>query len=1132
MSNLVNKIISASAGTGKTYRLSLEYLALLLKFYHNPDFQPDQILVITFTRKATAEIRDRIFMHLDTLSNHKKGWQDLAINLKQLTDISAVCDKDNPLSEAETETLTKAYYHLITHKDELQVMTIDSYIHSIFRNLIRPVRGIDRFELDLKAVDKRMPFLFNEIMTPVLLKRIQSLLSRRLKPSLDEFKSFFRSLIDNRWIYYLAHKRTINAEPDTLAFYTMHPELWKAKTDEYYRNFKEVFCQIIHNFDDYAKVTHNKVTCAELTEAKLLNRDFMQLFAPLPENFKTLADEMDTYLKDEWTLLRLLKLLSDEKYLWNGTRVRSSKTFTCLDDWKLLHQEALQHLSDFLVFHLFLPEQVEILDIWQDVLLHYDKLIYRYKNFTYDDIAWFTFEGLYSSEPPLFEAEPESIANAFYEFMCRRTRFMLIDEFQDTSILQFNILAPMIEELIAGEGSKPYGGLIVVGDEKQSIFGWRGGQRDLLLNLDEIFVSLQAHERDNLTNSWRSSPSLMNFINGIFGHKLLQDSLAAMQAEWQYADITGQKKELEAETVVQFKLKNYEPRSADNKIDKAMRSFIEEMVIPALPAADEPYRSIAILARKNDELEMIRTLLAEHNITSEFQSSKSLLEQPMLKAMLFLLRFAVYHDWYDFLAFLRSDLILMDGTQLKQVINTISAYQQDSSETKTAINFTEIPVAQAALELANQIDTSGIYKSCLLFLQTCQVQFKLALDRDYVNIQRFLDIALDYEQNYQSELPELQGFLRFCEDNGSQEIFSQQDVENSQAIQLLSIHKSKGLEFDSVFVWWNLKGSNSREESKLSSWVHYSDKSYHNLSDIALSLHYNKVLEASAYSNIMDADEKREQLEELNNLYVALTRAKSRLYLHVAFEKKGCWEDYWSNYVEKDKLTPPHYAIAAALDYMMEHAVKQSDETWLIGNAGSVCKEADANVCLPEQINCSQVIDLTHILPDWQNPVRVLLPNAEINPDQNWKNSYLYDRANLKGNIAHYYLAQIRYATQEEIQTAKVLTLRQFGNLMTLADLNGLIDILEAQLPELKDIFKPQYDLIYNEYSIYQYNHEYRIDRLMINTATKTYRIIDYKTGGIYQDEQLDKYNLILRNSLLPKDYKIEKEPEYIVIRL
>lgn len=1131
MNQPIKKIISASAGTGKTYRLSLEYIALLLEYYGTQEFRPDQILVITFTRKATAEIRERIISHLEKLGNHTGDWRELAFNLKQDILKQKEINPDNPLSEAETMLLHNVWVRLSTHKDELQVMTIDSYVHGIFRNLVRPVRGIDHFELDLKAVDKRIPFLFNELMTPALLTRLQKLLSRRLKPSLDEFKAFFRSLIDNRWLYFLAARRSVNAPVNSIAYYTNHPELWQARADEHKSNFLLLFKEIINQLDDFLRIKKQTGKTSDILAGGYLNRDYIQLFNPLPETLSQLAADLESYLTDEYTLLQLLKLFENEKYLWNGQKIRSSKDNPEVEIWKSLYSQALQSLSNYLVFHLFLPEEREILDIWEEVLNRYDKLIYRYKNFTYDDIAWFTFEALYSSQPPLFAAEPEAIANEFYEFMCHRTRFMLIDEFQDTSILQFHILSPMIEELLSGAGSSPYGGLVVVGDEKQSIFGWRGGQRDLLLNLDTIFQSELPAEKDALTFSWRSSPSVMYFINAVFGQDALQDCLRTMQAEWDYTDVAGKKAALESDTVIHFKLDNYSSHFADNKIDRAVRRFVNEMVIPGLPAEGQNPRSIAILARRNDELEMIRALLAEQGITSEFQSSKSLLDHPVIKAIFYLLRFAVYHDWFDFLAFLRSDLVLLNGAETKTVINLISDFVQNPVETRSSPDFSVIPKVQAALELAAGLKSSQVYLSCLHIIQTCQIQSRLALQRDFVNIQRFLDLALDYENTYQTDLPELQGFLRYCEDNRDQEILQQQDVESSTAIQLLTIHKSKGLEFDSVFVWWNLKSHASREESRLSSWVEYTDRSYHNLSDIAISLHYNKVLAASGWSGIMQDEERKQQLEELNNLYVALTRARSRLYLYAAYDKKGSWDEYWSEQTKSGKLNPPHYAVKSALDYMQSYGVKQSDGSYLMDLRQQDDTQQIPATDIPEPVSALSTSDLKGKLADWQQPLSLILKDTAPSDDRNWKQSYLEKRDNLKGNITHYYLSMIKYAERAEIEQARILTQRQFGNLLNKTELEKLLDDLEQQLPGISELFKPDYDIVWTEYTVFHKGREYRLDRLMLNTKTKTYRIIDYKTGSIQKEEQAGFYQSIIKN-ILPQDYSPEQDAGYIYIDL
>nr|HPH61774.1 UvrD-helicase domain-containing protein [Candidatus Syntrophosphaera sp.] len=87
MSQFSSKIITASAGTGKTYRLALEYIRVILGFYgKNQDFSLDNILVLTFTKKATAEIRERINAHLALLCNDKPATDKIARERRGLLD--------------------------------------------------------------------------------------------------------------------------------------------------------------------------------------------------------------------------------------------------------------------------------------------------------------------------------------------------------------------------------------------------------------------------------------------------------------------------------------------------------------------------------------------------------------------------------------------------------------------------------------------------------------------------------------------------------------------------------------------------------------------------------------------------------------------------------------------------------------------------------------------------------------------------------------------------------------------------------------------------------------------------------------------------------------------------------------
>jgi ATP-dependent exoDNAse (exonuclease V) beta subunit len=474
----------------------------------------------------------------------------------------------------------------------------------------------------------------------------------------------------------------------------------------------------------------------------------------------------------------------------------------------------------------------------------------------------------------------------------------------------------------------------------------------------------------------------------------------------------------------------------------------------------------------------------------------------------------------------------------------------------------------------------------MLIFEACSVQDKILQERDFVNVQRFLDVALEYETTYQSELPTLQGFLRYCEENRDQEMLQQLDVESSSAIQLLTIHKSKGLEFDSVFVWWNLKGISDKENTQLKKYEIYADAGFKHLRDYALTLHYHKVLSASSFSEITLQEKQRSELEELNNLYVALTRAKSRLHLFVAFFKKDGWDAYWKDYEKADKLTPPHYAVAAALAYLQTHATLQDDSSYLIGTLPGQERELPSGSPLPQDLSCTpehvpqdlscEANPVQHdlsctpehvpqdlsceanpvlqdlscrpsilqekscstyhpfwqaILPDWQQPDSLPASGLQPNPDIDFKQTYLLDRAALKGSVAHYYLSYIKYNKPDEQSVARLRTLRQFGNLLRKADLEAIIAKVDAQLPRMSTIFDPAYDLILTEYTVFQKGKEYRIDRLMLNSQAKTYCIIDFKTGGIHEPDQIALYGRIMASLLDHLGWKPES-PQYLIFKL
>ena len=137
-----NKIIlKASAGTGKTYRLSLEYIYNLLK---NIDFK--NIVVVTFTKKATAEIKERIFDFLYQVAFEKSKGIELKKNLKEIYNLSE--------DDFDKEKLQNIYFEMLKNKEDIRIYTIDSFTNRIFKQAIAPYFEISSFEtLDSESSD-------------------------------------------------------------------------------------------------------------------------------------------------------------------------------------------------------------------------------------------------------------------------------------------------------------------------------------------------------------------------------------------------------------------------------------------------------------------------------------------------------------------------------------------------------------------------------------------------------------------------------------------------------------------------------------------------------------------------------------------------------------------------------------------------------------------------------------------------------------------------------------------------------------------------------------------------------------------------------------------------------------------
>jgi ATP-dependent exoDNAse (exonuclease V) beta subunit len=186
------RLIRASAGTGKTFRLSLEYIGLLIKYREELNFE--EIVVITFTRKATYEIRERIITFLSRIVNQSDDHLMLSAKLHEYYEDIVVDD------EVRTY-LQQVYQQIITNKSRLNISTLDSFINQVFKSLIAPYYNIAEYDIDPQCNDKILPKLYDVILQDDNYKLLNSIFQTTHSRQISNYDKFIKKILDDRWLF-------------------------------------------------------------------------------------------------------------------------------------------------------------------------------------------------------------------------------------------------------------------------------------------------------------------------------------------------------------------------------------------------------------------------------------------------------------------------------------------------------------------------------------------------------------------------------------------------------------------------------------------------------------------------------------------------------------------------------------------------------------------------------------------------------------------------------------------------------------------------------------------------------------------------------------------------------------------
>jgi ATP-dependent exoDNAse (exonuclease V) beta subunit len=628
----------------------------------------------------------------------------------------------------------------------------------------------------------------------------------------------------------------------------------------------------------------------------------------------------------------------------------------------------------------------------------------------------------------------------------------LIDEFQDTSNIQWEILKPLIDESLSKGGS-----LFIVGDLKQSIYGFRKADFEIMKHLIEDsarFFPQSRHIKTSLNYNYRSFEHIVNYSKKVF-KEYLKDTISETNDPTHYLDFEAiALNEHLDKGYVKTQVFTFENNEGINCIKESLLNTIEDL----LKNGYSP-NQIAILAHTNEEITTISGWLLEQNYKIVSQSASDIRKRKIINEILSLMEFFNNPlNNLSFATFLLSDIFSF----FEDRSNIIDFLLENNSAKFLYIKFKDsFPKIWDTYfkDIFNSLGFMPIYELVLSIIKVFKINENFKQEGHYLSF--FLDKIIELEQ---IGISDLGSFLDYFENNPQDrsESLACEFSKAQDGIELLTIHKAKGLQFDIVINVLNLGKKYALNSSKKTSSINEFIFEDQNLLDL---LHIIKeyALKHSTLGNIYNNKLLKDSIENFNILYVALTRAKMQMYNFIYInktEKTDC------PLKEEEIGTKPFYNGKETLDTKEKKLVNFS-------------------------VNYNKLLVKT---PAWTI--------KRIKDSQ-------------KGEIYHKILAHLRY--EEDFSRLDELILKYEMFLDSKLDVKQqILHILN--IDELKKLFDRKNEVFTEKTFIDKNGNIFRMDRVVID-PNKQITVLDYKTGNFTAVEVNDYKSQVLNYMSILKDF-------------
>lgn len=689
--------LEASAGSGKTFALSVRYLSLLFL-----GASPQKIVALTFTNKSASEMKQRIF---ETLKH-----------LETKDELDAICTQIGKTRETVLSERDGVMQKLL--QADIKISTLDSFFGAILRHFALHVGLMPDFKTEQNGLE-------NEILKRFL-KRCKS-------------DTMYDSLITF----------SINENKKLGDIFKLLDLLYQKKGE---------FDITVLKRETY------------VSEAKIfvILKQMRELFEDLGLGSRGL----NTFEADSIEKVMTKGFLQKEDFgYWDYKKFANEGANVLLGELKRELENYFNAKEAY-----FLGELGKLFNIYDGALLQVSK---EYAQLSFNDVT-----------NRLYTLLKHTIAKDFLYFRLDGTiEHLLIDEFQDTSVVQYKILEPIIEEIRSGVGSKNFKTLFFVGDIKQSIYRFRGGAKELFGYVREK-LSLHVNALDT---NYRSLQNVVEFVNDTFIGKL---------------------KQYEPQKVAKPNNDGFVSVILDNETEKSVLSSIERLLSGGVKPKD-----IALLVHTNKDAGTIKETILEHfpHLHVRLEATLRLVEVNVVKAIIYLLKY----------------LYFKENIYLAHFLTLTSHSWKD------------------------EVELRGLYINETPFVLIEKIITKFGLFDNGADLLKFLEVSSRFE--------DIEAFL-FAVDTLSDEAKS----EDEEGLRVLTIHKSKGLEFEHVIIVDKFTKDNNKTNTIL---YEYNDI---DISGVYLNMSGREYVD-EVYNKAKEKEKRLSLEDKLNAQYVAFTRAKRSL---------------------------------------------------------------------------------------------------------------------------------------------------------------------------------------------------------------------------------------------------------------